>query len=62
MIDFEVLQTPGFVILAGGAWAATMMGWIWSRKTEGMVAFGIPTLLIVLAVELVAAYYFASQG
>ena len=60
-IDWGVVTTPGFVILAVGAWAATILGWMWTRKSE-MEAFSIPTLLIVLLVELGAAYYFVSKG
>lgn len=61
MIDWDVVTTPGFVILAVGAWAATILGWIWTRKSD-MDSFSFLTLIVILAVELGAAYYFASQG
>ena len=60
MIDWEILRSPGFVILGGGAWVATILGWLWSRKSD-MASFSIVTLIIVLLVEIGAAYYFASR-
>ena len=62
MIDWDILASPGFVILLILGWSATFFGWIWSKKTESMVAFSIPTLLIILVVEAAAAYIFAARG
>lgn len=61
MIDWDVITTPGFVLLCIGSWAATLIGWVWSKKSE-MASFSVPTLLIVLVIELIAAYYFAAKG
>ena len=60
MIDTEVLYSPGFIILALGAIIATVVGYIVTLKGD-MAAFGLGTLLIIIAGEIAAAYYFASR-
>lgn len=60
MIDTDVLYSPGFWILAIGAIAATIVGYVISAKGD-MPAFSIPTLLIIIVFEIGVAYYFASR-
>jgi len=56
----ETLASPGFWLLGGGAVAATMIGYIWSKKQE-WVALPLWQLIILIIVELLAAAFFAAQ-
>ena len=59
-LDLEILEEPGFWILGGGAVAATLIGYIGSKKM-GWVPMPFWQLLVVLFVELIAAAFFASR-
>lgn len=57
MID-EVLESPAFWLLGGGAITAELLGYIISKRM-GLDAFPIWQLLIVMVGTLVAAAFFA---
>ena len=61
IVDMEVLMTPGFIILTVMAWAATIIGW---KMSLGMDGGGWPLWQIglILIIELIASYVFASRG
>ena len=61
MVEFdEILNSPGFWLLGGGAVAATILGW---KMSAGMGAsFTWWQLLIIIVVELGAAAFFSQQG
>jgi len=59
-LDLEILEEPGFWLLGGGAIAATLIGYIWSKKM-GWIPLPWWQLIIILIVELVAAAFFASR-
>ncbi len=53
----DIFSSPGFWILWGFGAAATLMGW---KLSQGMGdSFSIWTILIIIAVEGVAAAFFA---
>lgn len=55
MIDFEeLLESPAFLILGGGALIAEILGWIISKRM-GLGGFPVWQLLILMAGTLVAA-------
>lgn len=58
MIDTEVFTSPMFVLLTFGALAATLLGWGFSLRM-GMATMPLWNLIVVLAVEVVACYFFA---
>lgn len=57
-IDTEIIGSPMFVLLALGSMAATVIGYFASLKMN-MQAMPLWNLVLVLAVELVASYFFA---
>jgi len=59
--QLEILEEPGFWILGGGAVAATMIGYIMSRKM-GWIPIPIWQLGILLLVEIAAAAFFVSRS
>ena len=61
-IDMEILASPGFVILSVMAIAATVMGWSMGPKMGIAVRFPIWQLLVIIMVELIAAYVIAARG
>lgn len=60
-IDLEVLTSLGFIVLAGLAIGATVLGYIWS-KNQGWEAMPSWQLIVIILVELIASYFFASRG
>ena len=60
-VDPDVFASPGFLILAALAITATIVGYIMSINM-GVARFPIWQLLIIIGVEVVAAYFFAAQG
>ena len=60
-VDMEIVTSAGFVILAVFAIGATMAGYIMGKRM-GFPPFPIWQLLIIMAVELVAAYLFKARG
>lgn len=56
----EILESPGFWILGGGAIIATVLGWTMSKSWTGH-QFPIWQLLIIIVVELIAAAFFATR-
>ena len=62
-IDFEVLTSPGFIILAVMAIAATIIGWKFSGSmTESGVGWPLWQIGLIIVAEVVAAYVFAARG
>ncbi len=59
-LDMEIFESPGFWLLGGGAVIATVMGWIYSKRSLEM-AMPFWQLIVLLLVELVAAAFFASR-
>lgn len=60
-MEFEdILGNPGFYLLAGGAIAATLIGWKMSKSFGA--SFPLWQVLIVMVVEVIAAAFFAAQG
>jgi len=60
-LDLEILEEPGFWILGGGAVAATVIGYIASRKM-GWVPIPLWQMGVLIIVEVIAAAVFASRG
>ena len=60
MIDVDVFQSPGFVILLALAWGATILGYIFSVKSD-LAALPIWQLLIIMLFEAAIAYFFAAK-
>ncbi len=58
--DAEVLTNPYFLLLAGGSILATILG-IAISKRSGIIAMPIWQIPIVLVVEVIASYIFASR-
>ena len=59
-IDFELLSSVGFIILALLAVSATVIGWVMSKRMGN--SFPVWQLLLIIGVEIVAAYFFAARG
>lgn len=60
-IDPDVVMSIGFVVLAGMAIVATVIGYVLSKSWVGD-SFKLWQLLIIIVVELIAAYFFAARG
>ena len=60
-VDTEIIMSAGFVILAGMAIVATIAGYIWGKKM-GWGSFPAWQLLVIIVVELIAAYVIAARG
>lgn len=60
-IDWEILGSPAFIILAGFALVATALGYMFGKQS-GMPVFPLWQLFGIMAGEVVAAYIFASRG
>jgi len=60
-VDMEILTSIGFVLLAGFALVATIAGYIMGKRM-GFPPFPIWQLLVIMAVEIVAAYIFVARG
>jgi len=60
-IDWEVVNSPGFVILSILAVGATILGYILGSKWD-LPSFSFVQLIIIILGELIACYYFASRG
>jgi hypothetical protein len=61
MLDFsELLESPGFLILAGGGVACELVGWLYSKRVMEF-SFPIWQLLIMMAGTVVAAAIFAGR-
>ena len=61
-IDFEVLTSVGFIILVAMAVGATLIGWkVASGMGEG-TGWPLWQILVILVIEIVACYIFASRG
>jgi len=60
-LDTEVLFSLGFIILFGLALAATMIGYILSKRA-GWEAFPIWQLLVIIVGEFFAAYIFVARS
>lgn len=61
MVDLEeILESPGFWILAGGGVACEIIGWIASKR---MMEYSFPIwqLLIMIIVTIIAAGFFAGR-
>ena len=56
----DIMQSPMFWILGGGAIAMELLGWMIGKNTMGY-AFPIWQLLVLMLGTLVAAAYFALQ-
>ena len=56
----DLLTNPGFVLLGGGAIAAELLGYIFSKKA-GMEAFPLWQLIFLMVGTLVAAAFFANK-
>ena len=54
-VDFEILTSPGFVILFIGAAAATLLGWIMGDKM-GFGRMPVWQILVTIVVEAIASY------
>ena len=63
MIDFfqEAFENPGFWILAGGAVAMELIGWIISKRMMEH-SFPLWQMIIVMAGTVIAAAFFANRG
>jgi len=59
-IDPEVFATPAFLILVVLAISATVLGYIASKKMD-MIPMPVWQLLVIIAVEIVASYFFAAR-
>ena len=60
-VDAEILYSPGFIILIVMAVGATVMGFVMGKRM-GYDSFKIWQLLLIIAVEVIACYVFASRG
>lgn len=60
-LDMEVVTSPGFVILLALGWGATLTGYIMGKKMD-FPTFPLWQLILIMAVEVVAAYLFAARG
>lgn len=60
-LDMEVLTSLGFIILFIFAASATLIGYIWS-KNAGWAVLPLWQVILILAGEFFAAYYFAARG
>ncbi|HJX50862.1 MAG TPA: hypothetical protein VJ438_05375 [Candidatus Nanoarchaeia archaeon] len=62
MVDVdEVLENPGFWILAGGGIAMEILGWTVGRNM-GIGSFPIWQLLIIMIGTVIASAFFAMRG
>lgn len=61
MIDWEVINSVGFIILVVLSVGATILGYVLGSKW-GLPSFGFVQLLMIIVGELVACYYFASRA
>ena len=61
-VDMEIIASPGFVILSVMAVAATILGWTMSSKMGMETRFPVWQLVIIIIVELIAAYVMAARG
>lgn len=64
MIDFisDALDNPAFWLLGGGAVLAEIIGFIISKKSEGLPEFPLWQFLILILGTLVAAAVFANKS
>lgn len=60
MID-ELIENPGFWLLAGGGLIAEVLGYILSKRM-GFEAFPLWQLIIVMIGTVVAAAFFATRS
>lgn len=56
----EILEKPGFWILGGGGVAMEILGWTMGKKM-GLGTFPIWQLIILIAVTIGAAAFFATR-
>ena len=59
-IDYEILYSPVFIILALGSLSATAIGYAWG-KSQGFETYPLWQVLLVMAFEVGACYYFAGK-
>jgi hypothetical protein len=61
MVEFdEILNSPGFWLLGGGAVTATVLGYIASKRMD-LMPLPLWQLGIIILAELIAAAYFATK-
>jgi hypothetical protein len=60
-VDTEILASPAFVILAVLAVSATLIGWIMGPKIGFEEAFPVWQLVVIIVVEIVAAYIITAR-
>ena len=61
-LDPDVIMSPGFILLGGGAILATVMGYAWGKSFDSGLTWPLWQLLVIILAELVAAYFFAARG
>ena len=59
--DPEVIMSAGFIILVTMAVGATLIGWKMSGSF-GEGSWPLWQLILIIVVEIVAAYFFAARG
>jgi len=60
-LDLGLLEEEGFWILGGMAVAATIVGYIMSKRME-WVALPLWQLIVIIVVEIIAAAIFTLKG
>ena len=60
MIDWEVINSVGFILLVLISVGATILGYVLGSKW-GLPSFGFVQLIIIIIFELIACYYFAAR-
>lgn len=61
-VDTEIVGHPAFVVLAALAISATLIGWMMGPKMGFEEAFPIWQLLVIIVVELIAAYVIVARS
>ena len=56
----EILESPGFWLLGIGGLSAEILGYIWGRN-QGLAIMPFWQLLVMMAVTLAAAAFFATK-